>query len=60
VIYLAVALIAGFMFLKKSYKAKREPTEKQFRGLFGYSILYLFALFFTIIIERSIQHWFLN
>ena len=59
-IYLAVALSTGYLFLKKSYMAKKEQTEKQFRGLFGYSILYLFALFFTIIIESSIRHWLFN
>jgi protoheme IX farnesyltransferase len=59
-IYLLVALIAGSLFLKKSFRAKKEQTDKQFRGLFGYSILYLFALFFTIIIESSIQHWLFN
>lgn len=59
-IYLAVAIVAGYMFLNKSYRAKVEQTEKQFRGLFGYSILYLFALFFTIIIESSVRYWFFN
>jgi len=57
-IYLAVAIIAGFIFLKKSYKAKQDQSVKQLRGLFGYSILYLFALFFTIIIEISLSYLF--
>jgi len=59
-IYLLVALGAGYIFLKKSYRAKVEQSEKQFRGLFGYSILYLFALFFTIIIESSVKFWLLT
>jgi protoheme IX farnesyltransferase len=57
-IYLAVALATGFMFLKKSYLAKKDHSQKHLRGLFGYSILYLFALFFTIIIESSVHYWF--
>ena len=56
-IYLTVAIVAGYLFLKKSYKAKQDQSVKQLRGLFGYSILYLFALFFTIIIESSLDYW---
>jgi protoheme IX farnesyltransferase len=59
-LYLFVAVIAGFLFLKKSYKAKMDQSEKQLRGLFGYSILYLFALFFTIIIESAMDYWLFN
>jgi protoheme IX farnesyltransferase len=59
-VYLVVALGAGYMLLRKSYRAKVEQSEKQFRGLFGYSILYLFALFFTIIIESSVKFWLLT
>jgi len=59
-IYLAVAIVAGYIFLKKSYNAKQDQSIKQLRGLFGYSILYLFALFFTIIIESSIDYWIFN
>jgi protoheme IX farnesyltransferase len=56
-IYLVVAIVAGYIFLKKSYKAKEDQSVKQLRGLFGYSIVYLFALFFTIIIESSLNYW---
>ena len=56
-IYLAVAIVAGYIFLKKSYNAKQDQSIKQLRGLFGYSILYLFALFFAIIIESSLDYW---
>jgi len=59
-IYLAVAIIVGIIYLKKTYRAKKEQSVKQLRGLFGYSILYLFALFFTIIIESSLQYWVLS
>jgi len=59
-LYLAVAVIAGGIFLKKSFLARRDKTEKQFRGLFGYSILYLFALFFALIIESVFNRWILS
>lgn len=55
--YLIIALLAGGLFIKKSVIARREKTEKQFRGLFGYSILYLFILFFTLIIESAVYRW---
>ena len=56
--YLIVALVAGYLFLRKSYMAKKNPSLKQLRGLFVYSILYLFILFFTIIIENSLHYLF--
>ena len=56
--YLIVALVAGYLFLRKSYMAKKNPSLKQLRGLFVYSILYLFILFFTIIIENSLHFLF--
>jgi len=59
-IYLTVAIVAGYVFLKKSYNAKQDQSDKQLRGLFGYSIVYLFALFFTIMIESSLTYWFFS
>ena len=48
------------VFLKKSYLAMFDKTKKQFRGLFGYSIIYLFALFFALIIESVFNRWILS
>ena len=56
--YLIVALIAGYLFLRKSYMAKKNPSLIQLRELFVYSILYLFTLFGTIIIESSLHYLF--
>jgi len=53
--YLAVALVMGSRFILKSIQASRQRTEKNFRGLFGYSIAYLFILFFAIVIDDFIQ-----
>ncbi|MCH9031560.1 MAG: UbiA family prenyltransferase, partial [candidate division Zixibacteria bacterium] len=51
VIYALVALTLGTVFLKKSIELRRENTLSRQRGLFGYSIVYLFALFLAIVID---------
>lgn len=55
-LYAVVATALGAMFLKKCWDAKKNKTEKQIRGLFGFSIVYLFALFFTMIIDRFVSN----
>ncbi len=51
IIYGLVSSLAGLLFLKKSYDALRYRTERYFRGLFGYSIVYLFVLFIAVIVD---------
>jgi protoheme IX farnesyltransferase len=51
ILYAVAAVYFGAMFINKSFIARRDRTESSERQLFGYSILYLFALFFSIIIE---------
>jgi protoheme IX farnesyltransferase len=51
ILYAIAAIGCGAVFIKKSFIARREKTESSERKLFAYSILYLFALFFSIIIE---------
>ena len=53
--YLTVALILGIVLIKKSIKALRFNNEKILKGLFGYSILYLFGIFSAIIIDGFIS-----
>jgi protoheme IX farnesyltransferase len=53
-IYAAAALVLGGFFLKKTYAAKKYKTEKLIRGLFGYSIIYLFALFLAMILDSFV------
>jgi len=53
-IYGIVAATMGIIFIRKSYQAKQQKTESRFKGLFGYSIVYLFILFITIIIDGLI------
>ena len=57
--YLIIALSSGALFIKKSYLAKKEQTTRRLKGLFGYSILYLFVLFFALIIESTFVHFIL-
>lgn len=54
VFYGLVAVVLGFFFIKKAYHLMKNKSEKLIRGLFGYSIVYLFALFFAMIIDSLI------
>lgn len=51
IVYLIAALALGALFLSKSYNAKKTRSEKEIKGLFGYSIIYLFSLFTIIVID---------
>lgn len=51
-IYLAVAVFLGYHFIKKSIIAKRSQKEKDYRSLFGYSIVYLFGLFIAMVVDN--------
>ncbi len=53
-LYAIVALGLGFLFIKKSINAKRSRSESLIKGLFGYSIVYLFGLFLAIIVDGLI------
>ncbi len=55
--YLGVAIIMGVIFIKKTYQAKKDQSISRFRGLFGYSIIYLFALCLSIIVESLVNLW---
>ena len=54
ILYGMAAIVLGFFFIKKAYRVMRDKSEKLIRGLFGYSIVYLFALFFAMIIDSLI------
>lgn len=51
-IYLGAALILGYYFIKKSLRAKKSQEEKDYRSLFGYSIIYLFGLFIAMVVDN--------
>jgi protoheme IX farnesyltransferase len=50
-IYLIAALYLGYLFIKKSIIANKTREEKDYKRLFGYSIIYLFALFFALVLD---------
>lgn len=49
--YFVIALILGVAFIKKALTVYKNRSEKMLKGLFGYSILYLFGLFIAIIVD---------
>ncbi len=55
VIYLILASILGGIFIAKVVKTRRNSVRETQRGLFGYSILYLFALFVGLVIDGFIH-----
>ncbi len=52
-VYIASAVILGGLFIWKSVLSMREKTTRQYWGLFGYSIIYLFALFIAMMIDSA-------
>ncbi len=54
-LYLAAAVILGFLFIQKAFHLYKEKTDQSARALFGFSLLYLFGLFAVIMIDGVIQ-----
>ena len=52
--YFVIALLLGLFFIRKAFQVYQVRGEKLMKGLFGYSIIYLFALFIAIIIDSFI------
>ncbi len=50
-IFAVVAAVGGAVFVWKAIRARRTATIPSARGVFGYSILYLFVLFTGIIVD---------
>ena len=50
-VYLAAAVYLGWRLLALSLKANRIREEKSYRSLFGFSIVYLFALFLAMVVD---------
>lgn len=53
-IYGSIAAGTGVIFVWFAYRLWRDMTEKAARTLFGFSILYLFLLFASLLIEKSV------
>lgn len=52
--YAITAIGLGLLFFAKGIKAFKDRTERNFKALFGYSILYLFGLFTSVMIDKFI------
>lgn len=55
-VYFVLALMLGLLFLKRVHFARRVKTEKAYRALFFYSLIYLFALFGGLLLDKLIYH----
>jgi len=53
--YFAVAFVLGGLFIRKAAQVRREQSDKKYRALFGYSIVYLFALFSAMMVDGAIR-----
>jgi protoheme IX farnesyltransferase len=54
VLYLAVALLLGAIFLRLAWRLRRETTTPRARSLFRYSLLYLALLFVALAVDPLI------
>ena len=52
-VYLIAAVLGGGFFVWKNIMSMRERTTKQYWGFFGYSIVYLFALFAAMMVDAA-------
>jgi protoheme IX farnesyltransferase len=55
VLYASVAVIFGAVFIRKSIGIIRSESKAAARGLFGYSIIYLFAIFGGLIVDAILK-----
>ncbi|RME21822.1 MAG: protoheme IX farnesyltransferase [Candidatus Zixiibacteriota bacterium] len=56
-LYLVSAAALGAQFIRKSLRARRELSERSYRALFGYSIVYLFLLFTAMVVDSYVTRW---
>lgn len=54
IIYIVAASVLGGIFVVRSFQARKSRNIHKIRKLFGYSIAYLFGLFFAIIVDGLI------
>jgi protoheme IX farnesyltransferase len=52
--YFAAAVVLGGLFIRGAVRLWRDRTPKAARGLYLYSILYLFALFAAMAFDRVV------
>lgn len=54
-LYLLAAIISGAVLIIRSIKLRQANTNELARGYFGYSIVYLFAIFLALIIDSFVK-----
>ncbi len=54
-IYMSSAMLFGGLFLWKNILSLEKRETKQYWGLFGYSIIYLFALFIAMMVDVAVK-----
>lgn len=54
-VYTISAVLLGGFFVWKSILSLQERTSRQYWGLFGYSIVYLFALFIAMMVDVAVR-----
>jgi protoheme IX farnesyltransferase len=52
VIYLAAAVVLGFIFIYFAWKLHRDPSDKNAMKTFWYSIFYLNGIFLFLLLDR--------
>lgn len=57
-LYFAAALYLGWQLLVLCFRANRIREEAIYRKLFGYSIVYLFALFMVLVVDALLIRYF--
>ena len=54
-VYGATSALLGVLFMGAAWRVMRNDSEKNCKQLFGFSIFYLFFLFFAMIIDRCVN-----
>lgn len=54
-VYGATAVLLGGLFIGAAWRVMRNDSEKNCKQLFGFSIFYLFSLFFAMIVDRWVD-----
>ena len=54
-VYGATAVLLGVLFIGAAWRVMRNDLEKNCKQLFGFSIFYLFSLFFAMIVDRWVD-----
>ena len=54
-VYGATAALLGVLFIGTAWRVMRDDSDKNCKQLFGFSIFYLFLLFFAMIVDRCVN-----